>query len=467
MNLSLIWKQPETMPCGSYHRRTIYPWIRILTLLAFPAALLAASGESPPAGLWAGAARTDITPSYPIRLSGYGGRTTASEGISQRLWAKALAFGRQPGETSVLITVDNTGVPESITEAVYRRLSARKSFPRENFTLCSSHTHNGPMLAGMLPFLFSKDMDAREQATINRYTGELILQLEEVAWQALENRQPARLGWGEGMATFAANRRTPGGPVDHSLPVLAVHGADGKVRALMATYACHCTTLNSNLLGGDWAGYAQEALETRFPDCIALMTIGCGGDANPHPRGDEASAREHGREIATEVARLLDSPLKPLSQLPRGKLRRFDLPYEPLPTRQQWEEKARTPGIAGYHALKNLQRLDRGETLPAFLTYSVQTWTFGQDLAMVFLPGEVVVDYVLGLKKEFRNLQVAAYANDVPCYIPSARILQEGGYEGGDAMRYYDRPARLGPATEAIIFRETRQLLPEGFRIRN
>ena len=42
-----------------------------------------------------------------------------------------------------------------------------------------------------------------------------------------------------------------------------------------------------------------------------------------------------------------------------------------------------------------LAQLDRGETFPAEIDYSVTTWTFGDDLAMVFLPGEVVVDYAL------------------------------------------------------------------------
>ena len=85
---------------------------------------------------------------------------------------------------------------------------------------------------------------------------------------------------------------------------------------------------------------------------------------------------------------------------------------------------------------------------------------------MVFLPGEVVVDYSLRLKKEFdaARLCVNAYSNDVPCYIPSRRIWKEGGYEGGDAMIYFDRPTRLSEGTEELIVAAVRDLLPEGFR---
>src|SRR6185369_14553864 len=107
----------------------------------------------------------------------------------------------------------------------------------------------------------------------------------------------------------------------------------------------------------------------------------------------------------------------------------------------------------GYHAQVNLARLDKGEPLPTKIAYPIQTWRFGHDLAMVFLAGEVVVDYALRLKKELdaEHLWVMAYANDAPCYIPSERVLKEGGYEGGGAMIYYDQPASFKPGLEEMI----------------
>jgi hypothetical protein len=95
----------------------------------------------------------------------------------------------------------------------------------------------------------------------------------------------------------------------------------------------------------------------------------------------------------------------------------------------------------------------------------VETWAFGDQLAIIFLPGEVVVDYSLRLKREFdpSRLWLNAYANDVPCYIPSKRILQEGGYEGGGAMIFYDRPARLAPGVEDRIIATVHELLDTRF----
>jgi hypothetical protein len=84
---------------------------------------------------------------------------------------------------------------------------------------------------------------------------------------------------------------------------------------------------------------------------------------------------------------------------------------------------------------------------------------------MVFLAGEVVVDYSLRLKREFdaSRLWINAYANDVPCYIPSERILKEGGYESVFSMVYYDKPAKLAPGVENQIISVVHDLLPRQF----
>jgi hypothetical protein len=197
-----------------------------------------------------------------------------------------------------------------------------------------------------------------------------------------------------------------------------------------------------------------------------LVTLGCGGDANPNPRGNLEFAQQNGNAICTAVNALLQQPLTPLHQKLVCRTKSILLLYDTLPTREAWTARAQSPDHwIAYHAKLNLARLDRGEKLPTELPYLVQTWTFGSDLAMVFLPGEVVVDYSLRLKQEYdlKRLWVNAYANDVPCYIPSKRVWREGGYEGGGAMIFYDRPTRLTEGTEDLIVAAVHGLLPRGF----
>ena len=435
-------------------------------------ALLTGPLHSAPALIPVGTAAVDITPSEPIRLSGYGGRTSSSAGVEQSLWAKALAFGSPTdGSLAVLLTVDNTGVPAWMTEKVFGQLEAKTGLNRPNFALCSSHTHTGPMLRGVLPNLFAVPLTPEEVRVMDRYSDHLADLLVSVVLKAVDRRVPAEIGWEVGRADFAANRRTPRGPVDHDMPLLAIKGTNGQWLAFLANYACHCTTLGGdfNRHCGDWAGYAQQYLQERFPNAVALVAIGCGGDIDPLPRTKLSMAQDHGREIATEVQRLLQTPLRPVTSLPHGKLERFDLMFDTALTVDEWKSRASKGGIVGYHARLNLDRLAGGEALPKELPYSVQTWAFGSDLAMVFLPGEVVVDYALRLKSEYQHdrLWVNAYANDVPCYIPSARIWKEGGYEGGAAMPYYDRPTRLAQDTEQRIFSHLQNVIPATFRETN
>jgi hypothetical protein len=416
-----------------------------------------------------GAAKVDITPDSAIWLSGYGARVSMATNAGSRLWAKALAIGSDADGPALFLTVDNCGVSVETTEALAARLFKKFHISRDRIVLCSTHTHTAPCLSGVLPNLFARDFTAGELAAIRNYTKVFLDKVEFAATSALKHRNPGSLSWAQTTARFAKNRRTTNGPVDQALPVLKAEDPNGNLLAVLAAYACHCTTLSSeyNQFHGDWAGEAGAQIEQQHPGAVALISIGCGADANPNPRGKPENARQHGAEIAAGVDKLLSGKFAPLTTVPTGRFKRIELPYSDLPTREQWQERAREKGIVGYHARKNLARLDNGEQLPTKLPYAVQTWVFGDDLAMIFLAGEVVVDYSLRLKREFdaTKLWVNGYANEVPCYIPSRRILQEGGYEAETSLWYYDRPARLAPATEDLIVSTVHELMPPKFKV--
>src|SRR5207237_886012 len=82
-------------------------------------------------------------------------------------------------------------------------------------------------------------------------------------------------------------------------------------------------------------------------------------------------------------------------------------------------------------AQQMLAVLDRGEKLPPSYRAPVAAWQFGSDLTLVALPDEVVVDYAQHLERVLgpMRLWVAGYCQEVGGYIPSERVLREGGYE--------------------------------------
>ncbi len=123
-----------------------------------------------------------------------------------------------------------------------------------------------------------------------------------------------------------------------------------------------------------------------------------------------------GEEIAAEVDRLLATRLRPVT----GKLsianQTLELPLATAPSRAELEKLAEDKSAIGYHARVQLVKLDRGESLATSVSYRVQSWAFGDSLAMLFLPGEVVSEYGLRIKEELdgRKVWVNAYANACP-----------------------------------------------------
>ena len=448
------------------------------SLICFALAAVAASpaAERTRPAIAIGLAKVDITPTLPIRLSGYQNRATETQRVESRLFARALAIGADAEKPAVLITVEVIGIGGETTEFVAAALEKR-GIERARLALCATHVHSGPALADVLPFMFSRDLPADEQDRINRYTTALRGKLVEVAERALADRRPGRLAWAEGKTDFAAQRRVvvdgkwktfgvvPEGPVDHALPVLRLTDERGGLRGVFLNYACHCTTLGGgdNFVHHDWAGDAALRIEAANAGAITLVALGCGADANPNPRGAPAVSA-HGQKVAAEVQRVLGQPMHALGPVSAASLRPITLELERAVQREELQERAKdAKGSVAYAATKFLARLDAGGSLPTSVPYPIQTWTFGSDLAMVFLAGEVVSEYALRLKRELvaGRIWVNAYANSMPCYIPSKRMFAEGGYEVDASMDYYGWPSRLAIGTEDRIVHTVHEMVPE------
>ena len=431
---------------------------RVLLCLMATAALFAKGYE-------AGVEKIDITPERPIWLSGYGNRNHPSTGIRTRLWAKALAIKDDRNQEALIITTDLIGLPRVITDVVSARLASQHSISRTGILFNSSHTHTGPFVRANLNTMF--EFNAADRAEVDAYAQELTDKLTQVAAAALGKLAPASLSYGAGEVDFAINRRkatpkgytiatNPDGPRDHSVPVLRVIAAGtGRTIAVMAGYACHNTTLTGEFyeLSGDYAGYAQMELEKSNPGTVAMFLMLCGGDQNPEPRSSPELAEQHGRALADTVNGLLKRPMQPLTGRIKVAYEQTRLTFA-IHTRETFEKELASKLPAQVRrAQAMLKRYDEGDPVRE-TPYPVQAIAFGKTLTILALGGEVVIDYVLRAKKEYagRNLIVAGYSNDVMCYIPSVRILKEGGYEANDSMIYYGQPGPFAEDVEDRVF---------------
>src|SRR5262249_49854427 len=145
---------------------------------------------------------------------------------------------------------------------------------------------------------------------------------------SLADLQPAALAASAGTATFAVNRRANAepavadqiargaalaGPIDHTVPVLAVRAADGRLRALGFGYACHHTPLAWYRWCGDYAGFAQAEVESKHPGAMAMFYTGCGADQNPLPRRSVELCRKYGQMLAAGVEQALEGQVRLLA----------------------------------------------------------------------------------------------------------------------------------------------------------
>jgi hypothetical protein len=434
--------------------------MRSILLLALAAVPLGA------AGMRAGVARVDITPRGPIWMSGYASRNHPSEGVRQNLWARALVIEAAPGGRVAIVTTDLVGLPAEVTTEVAARARRQFGIERARLLLNSSHTHTGPVVWPALAAMF--DGPPAEEAKLRDYAARLVDDLVSVIGKAIADLSPAEVAYGFGEVGFAINRReptatgvkigvNPSGPGDHEVPILRVSGPGGRVRAILFAYACHNTTLGGDFyqLSGDYAGFAEARLESDYPGATALFMELCGGDQNPNPRNTLVLAEQHGEALAGEVRRVLAASLSAV----RGPLRVAyvvtSLPFAPR-QRAEYEADLKDPKASGSlvrRARKMIDAIDSGHPVRD-VSYPVQAIRFGKDLTLLALGGEVVVDYDLRAKREYPGepLMVAGYSNAVMAYIPSERILREGGYEAVDNLIYYGQPGPFAPGVEARVF---------------
>lgn len=421
----------------------------------------------------AGVARVQITPPTPFWLSGYAARTNPASTVRTDLWAKALALEDASGARAVIVTTDIIGLPAEISDAVARRLEETKRLPRAALVLNSSHTHAGPAIWPNLRVMF--DFPAAEQERVKQYAQGLADRLVRVASDALGRMEPATIAVGRGEAGFAVNRReatrlgvrlgvNAGGPVDHSVPVLRVTGSDGSLRAILFGYACHNTTLGGDFyqVDADYAGAAQRNVEREFPGATALFLMLCGGDQNPNPRGKVEHVEQYGQELATAVAVALRGTLTPVRAPIRAARQMAVLDFAPH-TRETFEAELKDPSVFRQRRARlMLEAYDQGRPVRV-LRYPVQAIRLGRELTLLALGGEVVIDYGLRARREFpdENLVVAGYCHDVACYIPSLRVLREGGYEPVDSMIYYGQPGPFAESVEESVFTAVRQVMAQ------
>jgi hypothetical protein len=399
-------------------------------------------------GWKAGVAKVNITPKEPVWMGGYAFRDHPAEGKITDIWAKALALEDANGKKAVIVTMDLHTISKEVSDPIRQKLSEKLHLSKSQIILNASHTHTGPLFKLDNLSVYRLYKDPVETEKTKRYVRETEAKIINLVVEAFGKMKIVRLYSGNGITRFQVNRHTNvesalkgttelNGPNDYAVPVIKVTDDNDKIMAVLFGYACHNTTLSVYKWSGDYAGFAQIELEKKFPGATALFFQGAGGDQNPLPRGTISKAKQYGKELAAAVNAVIEGEMKPLNNQLSVTYSEINLPFAKRPPTKEELVQIINDSSARAYPFYLKQSADRfihilekgGSIMSSYPWYPVQVWNIGGQAIFTF-GGELTVGYTVDLKRIFgSDIFVFGYSNDVMSYIPTAKMLDDGGYE--------------------------------------
>ncbi|MCE9592105.1 MAG: hypothetical protein K8S99_16485 [Planctomycetes bacterium] len=417
-----------------------------------------------------GYAQGDITPKKGQTLMTGFGRERYAEGTLAPLRAQAVALRDTKGKTALLITADILGFDRRSVEFLRRTLAARHKIDPQAVMLAASHTHWGP------PTLFR--VTAAVGALDPWYVVGLERRLAALADEAIKSLAPGAASYGFINAAIGHNRRLPQddgtigwGPYpegfyDNHTPVLRLSRSARDVDdILLVGHACHPTSSGGiNKFTPDYPGSMRDRIESKLgPRSRALFVMGCGADAKVTHldaksgqlvfTADPKNSAKRGRALADDVLKHLADKRAQRLDLPaslRCKVVSGNLTMTKARSPAEIEAMAMRPDNGGHEVWWARQMLAFPDARRKHY-YEAQSWVLGNALTVLALEGEVcspLGPLARGLARTPHAMTIA-YANEVQGYIPTKRIVLEGGYEGESSHRAYFKPAPFTTRVEA------------------
>ena len=442
-----------------------------LLLVALVSAFQPAHVSSADDTLKIGAAETDITPPEGFPMAGYYHERLAT-GVIDPLKAKAVVF-RSGDQAAAWVAVDLTGVSRDLCVAVRKQASAATGIAPEHIVVSATHSHTAPdytrnvydYLAGKLP-----------EGDTPPYAAKLIEGIAAAVVKANQAAVPARLktGAGQQQTPVSFNRRfvmkdgsvrtwqrldnpevvKAAGPIDPEIGLALIESANAKKPlALLSNFALHLDTVGGLLWSADYPYFIEQAVRKDLgADVVSVFGNGACGDINHcDPVAKERNKTDFiGNSLAeTIIAALpkLEDVEKPALQVrtttvkvPLQQVSEEDLEQakQLIPAAREGQKVDFFQQVRAYKAVVLEQLRSKTPRLVAedyvnwglshewsgvgdALPVEVTTITLGDDLALVFMPGEIFVDLGLAIKQAspYRVTMVVELCNCVETiYVP-------------------------------------------------
>lgn len=446
---------------------------RLVLLLLFGLTVPGAAVSQEAAKVFrAGAAMSNITPPLGELIVG-GWAPYPATNIHDELHARCLVL--DDGQTKLAFVIcDNVGIPREVYDLARTYLDAETDLPSANVLMAATHTHSATTARGPNRVAPDKELTWYQQFLARR--------IADGVRRALNNLEPAKIGWGSvDEPSEVHNRRwyvtdpdllknpfggvdkvrmnppagnaalvKPAGPTDPEISFISVQALDGRPIALLGNYSLHYVggVKGSDVSADYFAIFAEKIGELlnaprHTPPFVGILTNGTSGDVNNINFQPKESRRYQPYEKMTEVAQKIaarvaeaHSSITHHDWVPLGmahgeltlKIRKPDAQLssylEMVRARTDEKERYHT------HELIYADRIKRLVDGPDEVTILLQAARIG-DLSIAAIPFEVFTEIGLEIKEKspFADAFTIELANGSYGYLPTPAQHELGGYE--------------------------------------
>jgi hypothetical protein len=358
-------------------------------------------------------------------MAGYGSRVKPNTGIYDQLYTMGLLL--DDGKNKVLIiTIDVCMIDRPFTSGIKELIKAKFQLNEENIIIHAIHTHAGPFT-----ILSRIEKGTTDYEHVARYRKLLEEKIMICTGKCMSSLKEGYMEIGTGETYIGMSRRqkmpdgirigpNPGEEIDRLSYALTIKNMEGKEEVVLFSCPCHPVVLypRNMCISADFPGAARTEIEKKFPGAAAIFLQGSGADINPAVLVADDEYRDTYYSDVLLTGRILANDIYNIIQ--KG-MQKLELSIEAV------TDTIILPLNGGQPARE--LRPEESDVIQGEIQATVVK--LSDDFRIIGLDGEICNQVGVHIRELFKDgyTMVLGYVGGWVGYIPTAKILQEGGYE--------------------------------------